>query len=171
MRTVTGSFDKGRSNPDDPAEGCSNTSAGGALDIATRGDWNGPWSKDFGSYSVERILGEAHPFTGPDYYSFWVNNRSATAGAATARQREPATRPASRWSCKSHPFPRGLRACGRREVSWLPGLPFAPSRSVFGPVACFSRAKGFPGDSGGSAPDSHRLPCPPTLVRVILYGA
>ena len=80
VRTVAGSFDKGRSNPDDPAEGCSNTSAGGALDIATRGDWDGPWSKDFGSYSVERILGEAHPFTGPDYYSFWVNNRSATAG-------------------------------------------------------------------------------------------
>ena len=80
VRTVTGSFDKGRSNPDDPGEGCSNTSAGGALDIATRGDWDGPWSKDFGSYSVERILGEAHPFTGPDYYSFWVNNRSATAG-------------------------------------------------------------------------------------------
>ena len=35
--------------------------------------------------------------------------------------------------------------------------------------AC-TRARGFPGDSGGSAPDSHRLPCPPTLVRVILYG-
>ena len=31
------------------------------------------------------------------------------------------------------------------------------------------QAVGFPGHSGGSAPDSHRLPCPPTLVRVILY--
>ena len=28
----------------------------------------------------------------------------------------------------SHPFPRGLSAWGRREVSWLPGLPPAPSR-------------------------------------------
>src|SRR5688572_31863833 len=28
---------------------------------------------------------------------------------------------------------------------------------------------GFPGDSGGSAPDSHRLPCPPTLDGCMLY--
>ena len=78
VRTADGSFDKGRSS--DPAESCSNTSAGGALDVATAGDWDGPWSAGFGSYSVERILGESHPFTGPDYYSMWINNRLAGNG-------------------------------------------------------------------------------------------
>jgi cob(I)alamin adenosyltransferase len=37
---------------------------------------------------------------------------------------------------ESHPFPRGLRACGRREVSWLPGLPLrAFPVPMSGPVA------------------------------------
>ena len=47
---------------------------------------------------------------------------------------------------------------GRRKVSWLPGLPAAPSRTTRfggGPVAL---TDGIPDHSGGSAPDSHRLP-------------
>jgi hypothetical protein len=43
----------------------------------------------------------------------------------------------------------------RREVSWLPSLPPAPSR--LSPVAARTApARGFLGDSGGTAPDSHR---------------
>jgi hypothetical protein len=83
VRTVAGSFDKQRSNPDDPNEGCSNTSAGGALDQGTAGDWDGPWYS-FGSYAVERIRGESHPFSGNDYYSLWVNNRAVTTSLCDA---------------------------------------------------------------------------------------
>jgi hypothetical protein len=79
VRTVAGSFDKQRSNPDDPNEGCSSTSAGGALDRGVAGDWDGPWFS-FGSYAVERIRGESHPFTGTTYFALWINNRSSTTG-------------------------------------------------------------------------------------------
>jgi hypothetical protein len=77
VRTVDGFFDKQLSNPDDPNERCSSTSAGGALETATAGDWSGQWFtfSTPGSYSVERVLGESHPFSGPDYFSFWINNR------------------------------------------------------------------------------------------------
>jgi hypothetical protein len=84
VRTEAGRFDKQRSNPDDPAEGCSSTSAGGALDRATGGDWDGPWSSGFASYSVERIRGESHPFSGSDYYSLWRNNRAVTTSLCAA---------------------------------------------------------------------------------------
>jgi hypothetical protein len=86
VRTVAGSFDKQRSNPDDPAEGCSNTSAGGALDQGVGGDWDGPWFP--GSYAVERVRGESHPFTGSDYYSIWVNHRALTTSLCDAELQE-----------------------------------------------------------------------------------
>ena len=79
VRTIAGSFDKQRSNPDDPNESCSNTSGGGALDQGVAGDWDGPWFT-FGSYAVERVRGESHPFTGTDYYALWINNKSSTQG-------------------------------------------------------------------------------------------
>ena len=61
----------------------------------------------------------------------------------------------------SHPFPRGrfgLTVGGGLLASGP--LPAAPSRTAGVPVACAldARAAGFPGHSGGSAPDSHRLP-------------
>jgi hypothetical protein len=62
----------------------------------------------------------------------------------------------------SHPFHEGvLGFCGRRQVSWLPGRPLAPSRDrVVRSSGCasYAHASGFPGHSGGSAPDFHRLP-------------
>src|SRR5688572_17777301 len=96
---------------------------------------------------------------------------AATAGAARASVRRPAARPAERsWRCKEPPL--STRASGL----WSEGGLLAPGPTpprlpgpFDGPVARSAHAAGFPGDSGGSAPDSHRLPCPPTLVRVILY--
>ncbi len=53
--------------------------------------------------------------------------------ASTAVVRPPSRRPRLRRCIISHPFPRG-RMClaGRRQVSWLPGLPSAPSRCLVG---------------------------------------
>ena len=49
---------------------------------------------------------------------------------------------------------------GSEEVSWLPSHPPAPSRPG-GQWLRAARAVGFLGHSGGPAPVSHRLPCPP----------
>jgi len=56
---------------------CSGTSAAGALEVATNGDWGGPWFNGLG-YGVERIFTESHPFNDPngDFWAEWVNNRS-----------------------------------------------------------------------------------------------
>ena len=70
---------------------------------------------------------------------------------------------------RSHPFPRGLMgllAGGRSPGSRA--YPVAPSRAV-GEVQwlrpCGRVRTGFPGHSGGSAPDSHRLPFATDLMK------
>ncbi|MDP2712930.1 MAG: hypothetical protein Q8O56_17100 [Solirubrobacteraceae bacterium] len=62
-----------------PAHACTGTSAAGALEKATGGDWNGTWFDPFG-YGVEQIKGESHVFPAPDYFALWINNRSASEG-------------------------------------------------------------------------------------------
>ncbi|HEV7804939.1 MAG TPA: hypothetical protein VGO80_03915 [Solirubrobacteraceae bacterium] len=57
---------------------CTGTSVAGALEIAAAGNWSGGWSA-FG-YSVTRILGETHDFSTPDFFSLWINNKSASEG-------------------------------------------------------------------------------------------
>jgi hypothetical protein len=60
-----------------PGQQCNGTSAAGALELATSGDWGGNWFDGFG-YSVERIFTESHPFDDPngDFWAEWVNYRS-----------------------------------------------------------------------------------------------
>src|SRR6516164_5272515 len=41
---------------------CSGTSAAGALDIATKGNWEGHWNSGFSDYEVISIEGQAYPF-------------------------------------------------------------------------------------------------------------
>ena len=57
---------------------------------------------------------------------------------------------------RSHPFPRGRMGLGRRQVSWLPGLPLLrlPGRRWPSSGSSPRRVRGgVPGHSGGSAPD------------------
>jgi len=67
----------------DPQHACSGTSAAGALELATKGGWSGPWFNGLG-YSVESILGESHPFEEASpanyFWSFWLDNRESTTG-------------------------------------------------------------------------------------------
>ena len=60
-----------------PGQQCTGTSAAGALEVATNGDWGGSWFDGFG-YSVERIFAESHPFDDPngDFWAEWINNRA-----------------------------------------------------------------------------------------------
>ena len=62
---------------------CSGTGAAGALEQATGGDWSGPWFDGLG-YSVQTIKGETHAFPAPEYFSLWINNRSASEGVCGA---------------------------------------------------------------------------------------
>ena len=61
---------------------CTGTSAAGALERATNGDWDGTYSAGFGSYSVDRILSETYTFGNArgDYWAFWVNGKAAQTG-------------------------------------------------------------------------------------------
>ena len=64
---------------------CSGTSAIGGLELATGGDWSGPWNGEFDQYEIYSIEGETHLFepssTANYYWSFWLDEKEATAGA------------------------------------------------------------------------------------------
>ena len=87
VTTSPGTFTK----DGDPAHQCSATSAGGALERATAGDWAGRWAS-FGDYEVQTIKGERHASNAGDasgtYWSFWLNYRYATAGACGTQMQE-----------------------------------------------------------------------------------
>jgi hypothetical protein len=62
---------------------CPGTSAIGALQLATVGNWNGTWFKGLG-YSVETIAGETHAFEEQApanfFWSYWLDNKPSSAG-------------------------------------------------------------------------------------------
>jgi hypothetical protein len=72
---------------------CPGTSALGALQLATGGNWSGKWFggkveagkfKGLG-YSIETIEGESHEFGSGYYWSFWLNDKyEETEGACEA---------------------------------------------------------------------------------------
>jgi len=68
-------------NTPTPAPGnCSGTTAAGALQLATTGNW------DHEAY-IQTILGETHEWTtgDPRYWAFWINDTYASEGACTAQ--------------------------------------------------------------------------------------
>jgi hypothetical protein len=66
-----------------PADSCSATSATGALELATQGNWGGAWNKGLG-YAVEAIDGESYAFDPSSnanyYWTYWLNNKSSESG-------------------------------------------------------------------------------------------
>jgi hypothetical protein len=69
-------------------DSCSGTSALGALQLATAGNWAGPWEAKFNQYSIYTIAGETHEFEESSsanyFWSFWLNNKEASVGACEA---------------------------------------------------------------------------------------
>jgi hypothetical protein len=63
----------------DGTHSCTGTSAAGALERATAGDWGGTWFDGFG-YGVDRIRAES---SDPDstYWALWINYRYSQTGA------------------------------------------------------------------------------------------
>jgi hypothetical protein len=71
---------------------CSGTSAAGALELATKGEWEGTWSPKYSDYEVTSIDGRSFPFEEGSlanyYWSFWLNNQYEEVGVCEA-QLEP----------------------------------------------------------------------------------
>jgi hypothetical protein len=63
-----------------PADSCAGTSAAGALQAATHGDWNGTWSSSYKSYFLTSIEGVGFPASGAAYWAFWVNDAPSAEG-------------------------------------------------------------------------------------------
>ncbi|HEY7962190.1 MAG TPA: hypothetical protein VID29_09735 [Solirubrobacteraceae bacterium] len=72
-----------------PEGSCSGTSAIGALELATGGNWSGPWSSNFNQYEIFTIAGETHQFEAGSkanyYWSFWLDHKEASVGACEAQ--------------------------------------------------------------------------------------
>ncbi len=63
---------------------CTGTSAAGALEEATKGNWEGVWNSGFGDYEVVSIAGQSYPFDASSnknyYWSLWLNDKESTTG-------------------------------------------------------------------------------------------
>ncbi|HTA98076.1 MAG TPA: DUF4430 domain-containing protein [Solirubrobacteraceae bacterium] len=84
VTTTTSPVSKAETSTDS----CPGTSALGALQLATAGNWSGPWEAEFNQYSIYTIEGETHEFEASSnanyYWSFWLDNKEATVGACAA---------------------------------------------------------------------------------------
>ncbi|HEY3959337.1 MAG TPA: hypothetical protein VGL68_02390 [Solirubrobacteraceae bacterium] len=69
-------------------DSCAGTSALGALQLATGGNWSGPWNGEFKQYEIYTIEGETHVFEKEAlanyFWSFWLDNKEASTGACEA---------------------------------------------------------------------------------------
>lgn len=64
---------------------CTGTSAAGALEIASGGDWSGPWYDGLG-YFASTIKGETP--SGAEYFTFWLNNHESQTGMCQVELQE-----------------------------------------------------------------------------------
>ena len=67
---------------------CSGTSALGALDDATAGDWAGTYYDAFSSWFVETIKGETHASADAGYWALWINDVHSDLGLCGAETQE-----------------------------------------------------------------------------------
>ncbi len=69
-------------------DSCPGTSALGALEIATGGNWGGPWSASFHQYELFSIKGESHEFGSGAFWDLWVNHAASEVGACEVEPNE-----------------------------------------------------------------------------------
>jgi hypothetical protein len=62
---------------------CTGTSAAGALEAATAGDWTATWFDGLG-YSVDSVKGESHTFATDEYWTLWINGAASSVGLCDA---------------------------------------------------------------------------------------
>jgi len=130
-----------------PAHSCTGTSAAGALQLATGGNWSGEWFSGLG-YSVETVEGQSFPFTQPYYWSFWLDSKSATTGICEAELNAgdsilffPECFSETSGVCPPAPNPLGIQAPAVAEV----GSPVTVT------VTSYANATGAPSPAVGVA--------------------
>jgi hypothetical protein len=128
------------------AHSCTGTSAAGALQLATGGNWNGEWFSGLG-YSVETIEGQSFPFTQPYYWSFWLDGKPATTGICEAELSSgdsilffPECFSQTVGVCPLAPNPLGIEAPAVAEV----GKPVTVT------VISYTNSNGAPSPAGGA---------------------
>jgi hypothetical protein len=101
-----------------PEHACPGTSALGALQLATNGNWSGPWNGGFKQYEIYSIEGETHLFekgaAANYFWSFWLDEKEASVGACEA-QLQPGDRvlffpSCFGGACPPSPAPLGVEA-------------------------------------------------------------
>src|SRR5262245_15445409 len=133
-----------------PADSCTGTSAAGALQLATAGNWSGPWFSGLG-YSVETIAGESYPFTGLYYWNFWLDNKPSATGVCGAELSGgdsvlffPECFSEVKGQCPPSPNPLGVQAPAVAEA----GTPVAVT------VTSYNHASGAPAPAAGATVSS-----------------
>ncbi len=105
-------------------DSCLGTSALGALQLATGGNWSGPWNGKFTEYEIYSIDGESHEFEpgapANYYWSFWLDEEESPVGACGA-ELHPGDRllffPACYGAaCPPNPTPLGIEAPASANV-------------------------------------------------------
>lgn len=113
VRTHGGSITKDGAAPGT----CPSTSAAGALDVATKGNWGGVFSSSLNELELTSIKGEAWPFTQVKYYwAIWVNNRFAEVGMCQIKLRRGDRVLFAADSEKHAEHPLGLSAPAKAKV-------------------------------------------------------
>ncbi len=67
-----------------PKDSCPGSTVLGALQLATGGNWSGPWEASFNQYVIYSIEGESHPFGGGSFWELWINHTASEKGACEA---------------------------------------------------------------------------------------
>ncbi len=107
---------------------CPGTSAAGALELATGGNWGGPW--DGGEvkegkfeglgYVVETIEGESYPFSGGSFWNLWINNKAEEEHGVCGAEMQPGAQvllfPCHFEPGKECPSPLGIEAPPSADV-------------------------------------------------------
>jgi len=138
-----------------PEDSCPGTSAIGALQLATGGDWSGTWEPKFRQYEINAIDGEAHAFGSGYYWDLWINRAEATVGACEAQLEageEVLLFPCS--EAAACPTPLGIQAPAGANV----GEPVSVTVNRYSPAGDRAPASGAtvtgaerPSDSNGHA--------------------
>jgi hypothetical protein len=122
---------------------CSGTSAAGALQLATTGNWSGHWYEE-GGFFVETIGSESFVKSPSGYWSFWLDNKAATKGICES-ELEPGDSilffPECFGECPAPPNPLGIEAPAVAEVG----------EAVTVTVASYANANGAKSPASGAS--------------------
>lgn len=109
----------------DEADSCPGTSAAGALQLATAGNWSGTWFGEEVGYSVETIGGESHLFESGSkanyFWSFWLNDVFQTEHGVCGVEMTPGDQvllfvECEGSECPPNPTPLGIEAPATANV-------------------------------------------------------